>query len=149
MKQINAGLALLAVAVGVASAQTPFTISSVNSGQVLDLPGFSMSRGTLIQQWPANGGTNQQWTFRAISHPSNGFYEIASVSSGQVLDVPGSSTTPGTKIQQWTANGGTNQQWTFSRGSTGYEIVSADKEPQPCGQPPCLNYANLVLDVPG
>jgi hypothetical protein len=62
---INVMPALFAIAVpiGVASAQTQFTISSVNSGQVLDVPAFATTPGTLIEQWPANGGTNQQWTF--------------------------------------------------------------------------------------
>jgi hypothetical protein len=154
MKQISAMPALLTITVSIslASAQSRFMIYSVNSGQVLDVPGFSTTPGTLIQQWPPNLGKNQQWTFREVSLPHNGFYEIVSVNSGQVLDVPGFSTTPGTQIQQWPANGGTNQQWTFSRapGSTGYEIVSRDEEYVACSPDPCFpTYVNLVLDVPG
>ena len=143
-------LPLLAIAasIGLASAQTPFMISSVNSGQVLDVPDFSKNSGALIQQYTPNGGTNQQFTLRRRG--ANLAYEIVSVSSGQVLDVPGSSTKPGTPIQQFTANGGTNQLWQLSRaaGSTGYEIVSADLETID-GRPGSLpSYANLVLDVP-
>jgi hypothetical protein len=164
-KQLNqtlehrAGAALAAVVATVAStgfvsAQTSFVIASANSGQVLDVPGFSTTPGTLIQQYPFDGGTNQQWTIRRVG--SN--YEIVSLNSGQVLDVPGLSTIPGTHIQQYPANGGTNQQWWFRRtnGSTGYEIISADYETINGGcdnaNPPNCYFGqtvNLALDVPG
>jgi hypothetical protein len=65
-------MALLAMtaSIGVAAAQTHFMIASVNSGQVLDVPYLSKSAGTLIQQYPMNGGANQQWTFRRVSSTS-------------------------------------------------------------------------------
>jgi hypothetical protein len=86
-------------------------IVSVNSGEVLDVPNFSTSPGTLIQQYPANGGTNQQWRFSLA--PGSTGYEIVSVdmehlsggtfgsSVSLVLHVPNLSITPGTLIEQW------------------------------------------------
>jgi hypothetical protein len=88
-----------------------FEIVSVNSGLVLDVQSRSATPGALIQQWPATGGTNQQWTTKG-KDPTT--YEIVSVNSGLVLDVPRFSTHPGENIQQWTENGGANQQWTFN-----------------------------------
>jgi hypothetical protein len=141
-------LLAMAASIGLASAQIPFVISSVNSGQVLDVPDFSKSPGALIQQYTPNGGTNQQFTLRR--HGANLAYEIVSVSSHLALDVPGSSTNPGMQIQQFTPNGGSNQLWKFSRaaGATGYEIVSLDRDQLdgPFGSVP--SYVNLVLDVP-
>ena len=141
-------LLAMAASIGLASGQTPFVISSVSSGQALDVPDFSKNSGALIQQYTPNGGTNQQFTLRR--HAPNLAYEIVSVSSGLVLDVPGSSAKPGVEIQQYAANGGANQLWQFSRaaGATGYEIVSVDREQidGPAGSLP--SYANLVLDVP-
>lgn len=142
------------VVAGMLSAQTPFIIASVNSGQVLDVPHLSTTPGTLIQQYPFNGGANQQWTIRRVLSgnrtPYPYAYEIVSANSGLVLDVPNLSTTPGTLIQQYPPNSGTNQQWRFSRapGSTGYEIISLDQEIIP---PDGVGFdwgLNLVLDVP-
>jgi hypothetical protein len=112
-----------------------FEIVSVNSGLVLDVPRFLPTPGVLIQQWPANGGTNQQWTIhRHAGFPIFG-YEIVSVNSVLVLDVQSRSATPGALIQQWPATGGTNQQWTTKgKDPTTYEIVSVN--------------SGLVLDVP-
>ena len=84
MKRIgkNATPVLLAIAasVGLVSAQTPFMIASVSSGQVLDVPDFSTTAGKLIQQWPANSGANQHWTLRRVL--GTGYYEIISVIIG-------------------------------------------------------------------
>jgi hypothetical protein len=150
MKSVMLALLAMAASIGLLPAQTPFMIASVSSGQVLDVPGFSTTPGALIQQYPANGGTNQQWNIRHVPGAKPGVYEIASVSSGMVLDVPGLSTAPGTLIQQYPANFGPNQQWRFSRapGSAGYEIISSDLEFINDGTPFGV-YVNLVLDVPG
>ena len=135
-KQLFAGRALqlafralqaLVVSAGFASAQTPFTIQSVSSGLVLDVPDFSKSAGTLIQQYPANGGTNQQWMLHRNTGNSARAYEIISVSSGLVLDVPASSTRPGTQIQQFPSNGGANQLWSLAPvASNSLAIVSVE-----------------------
>jgi hypothetical protein len=37
------------------------TISSINSMDPIEVPGFSTASGTDLDQWPRNGGTNQEW----------------------------------------------------------------------------------------
>jgi hypothetical protein len=44
-----------------------FYIVNVYSGLVLDLPGGSTDQGEYIEQWPFNGGANQQWR---LEHPA-------------------------------------------------------------------------------
>lgn len=39
------------------------TMSSVNSMDPVEVPGQSTTAGTPLDQWPANGGTSQEWTF--------------------------------------------------------------------------------------
>lgn len=145
----TAALALAAtVAIaGLASAQTPFVISSVSSGQVLDDKAFSTTPGTILQQWPANGGKNQQWKLRR--QDNSVYYEIISEDSGLALAPRDGSTTPGTKIQQSTVNGSPSQLWTFSGGSMGYQIVSQQLETVYCYRgPDCLGAEySLLFDV--
>jgi alpha-L-fucosidase 2 len=94
-------------------------IVSESSGKVLDVPGFSTTDGTQIQQYHDNGGSNQLW--RLI--PTNGGVKIASNVSDKVLDIPSSSTTDGTVIQQLTANGGSNQLWKLISTSSGADVL--------------------------
>ena len=85
-----------------------FTLAYTGSGKVLDVNASSSTVGLQLQQWTANGGTNQQWYLRPTG---DGYYTIVSHSSGLVADVYGRSTSDGAQVVQWTANGGTNQQW--------------------------------------
>jgi hypothetical protein len=39
----------------------------VPGGYVIDIPGGSRTRGTDLDQWPLNHGTNQQWAFTPVS----------------------------------------------------------------------------------
>jgi hypothetical protein len=85
-----------------------FTLAYTGSGKVLDVNGGSSTAGLQLQQWTANGGTNQQWYLKPTG---DGYYTIVSHGSGLVADVSGRSTSDGAQVVQWTANGGTNQQW--------------------------------------
>ncbi len=97
-------------------------ITSVASGQNVDVYGASTADGAPVIQWPDNGGRNQQWRFEAVG---NGAFRIVSVNSGKVLDVYGQSTADGAAIIQWPWHGGTNQQWRFeSVGGDQFRIVS-------------------------
>jgi hypothetical protein len=75
---------------------------------VLDVNGSSSTTGLQLQQWTANGGTNQQWFLRPAA---GGFFTIVNVGNGLAADVHGASTSDGAQVVQWTANGGANQQW--------------------------------------
>ncbi|TLP52172.1 RICIN domain-containing protein [Microbispora triticiradicis] len=85
-----------------------YTLRYVPTGKVLDVNGSSTTQGLQLQQWTANGGTNQLWYLRSTG---DGYYTIVSYSSGLLADVYGASTSDGAQVVQWTANGGTNQQW--------------------------------------
>lgn len=142
---ISALIATLA-SIGLASAQTPFVISSVSSGQVLDDKAFSTTPGTILQQWPANGGKNQRWNVRRYDNLS---YEITSVNSGLALSAQNGSSDSGAKIEQTGMTGAPSQLWYFTRGSSGYLIVSQQVETIPCSGNDCLSgVANLVFDLP-
>ena len=85
-----------------------YTLTYTATGKVLDVNGGSSAAGLQLEQWTANGGTNQQWYLKPTG---DGYYTIVSHDSGLVADVYGRSTSDGAQVVQWTANGGTNQQW--------------------------------------
>jgi hypothetical protein len=88
-----------------------YQIVNRNSGDLIDAAGAGTANGTAIDQWPANGGTNQQWK---ITANSDGYSSIVGAGSGKSLDVPNVSPTPGTPLELWTANGGANQEWSIA-----------------------------------
>lgn len=129
------------------SAQTPFVISSVSSGQVLDDQAFSTNPGTVLQQWPANGEKNQQWN---LQRDGDFVYEITSVHSGLALGAQDDSSDAGAPIVQQTPAGAPSQLWFLSRVSTGYVITSQQEASVPCTGNLCLlGKKNLVFNVPG
>jgi hypothetical protein len=83
-------------------------ITNSNSGMALDVAGASTASGGLIIQWPADGGSNQDWSLDQVS---GNVFTLVNENSGLCLDVPGSSITEGTQLDQWTCNGGANQEW--------------------------------------
>ncbi|MET8162374.1 RICIN domain-containing protein [Sphaerisporangium sp. NPDC005289] len=85
-----------------------YTLRYVPTGKVLDVNGGSTTQGLQLQQWTANGGTNQMWYLRSTG---DGYYTIVNYGSGLLADVYGASTSDGAQVVQWTANGGVNQQW--------------------------------------
>jgi hypothetical protein len=89
-----------------------YTLQYVPSGKVLDVNANSSTAGLQLQQWTANGGTNQMWYLRSTG---NGYYTIVSHDSGLVADVSGAATSDGAQVVQWAANGGANQQWQLNR----------------------------------
>ena len=86
------------------------TITSANSGLLLDDANNSTTPGNAMIQWSNNSGYNQQWELVSAGTTSF-YYTIINRSSGLVLDDGNNSTTPGTAIIQWNSNGGSNQQW--------------------------------------
>jgi hypothetical protein len=87
---------------------TVFTVANLGSGKLLDVSGASLSAGTPVIQWGANGGANQQWKFE---DQGQGYYRLTAQHSGLVLDISGASTANKAKAVQWPWNGGLNQQW--------------------------------------
>jgi ricin-type beta-trefoil lectin protein/glycosyl hydrolase family 2 len=85
-----------------------YTLRNTSSGKMLDVNGSSTTAGLQLQQWSANGATNQQWNLRPTG---DGYYTIVSRASGLAADVYGQSTSDGAQVVQWAANNGANQQW--------------------------------------
>ncbi|MEU4249077.1 RICIN domain-containing protein [Amycolatopsis sp. NPDC026612] len=85
-----------------------YTLRYTASGKALDVNGSATTAGLQLQQWAANGGTNQQWYLRPTG---DGYYTITGHDSGLVADVYGQATTDGAQVVQWSANNGPNQQW--------------------------------------
>jgi hypothetical protein len=105
------------------------TLTNSNSSDLMDVAGASTATGAKVDQWPANGGTNQQWTLTRVS---DNVYTLTSVKSGLCLDVPGAAATDGLQLEQWTCNGGSNQKWAADlvgslTGST-YVLVSLSSD---------------------
>lgn len=93
---------------GMADPWSPVTITSVNSGKVIDVPNGSRDSGVFVQQFQPNQGLNQRWQFVTQNNQS---VQIINQLSGLALDVPSASTTPGTGIEQNNPTSGSNQQW--------------------------------------
>jgi hypothetical protein len=87
------------------------TLTNVGSGQVLDVPNKSTTAGVQLEQWAANGGTNQQWQARPTG---TGTYEIYGNNAGLVAAVSGGSTADGAAVVQAAATGGAGQVWTLT-----------------------------------
>ncbi|WP_200942935.1 RICIN domain-containing protein [Cellulomonas sp. Root485] len=94
------------------AADGSYTLRYVPSGKLLDVNAKSSTPGLQLQQWTANGGTNQMWFLRPTG---NGYYTIVSHDSGLVADVSGAATNDGAPVVQWAGNGGANQQWQLTR----------------------------------
>jgi hypothetical protein len=94
----------------ISTTQDAYTLRYTTSGKVLDVNAGSSTQRLQLQQWSANGGTNQMWYLRPTG---DGYYTIAARNNGLLADVNGAATSDGAQVVQWTANGGTNQQWQF------------------------------------
>lgn len=98
-----------------------YTVTNLAGSLVWDDPAFSKVSGTSVNLWPANGGTNQRWTFTSVG---NGYYTITNQNSGLALDDPNSSATSGTQLIQWPVTGRGNQLWLLTASGNGYTITN-------------------------
>jgi len=91
-----------------------YTITSRNSGLVLQVAGGSTSNGAAIVQAAYTGAKNQIWT---VSAPGGmGYSTLTPLNSGKCLDVISTAATAqgmnwGTHVQQYTCSGGAMQSW--------------------------------------
>jgi hypothetical protein len=99
-----------------------YEIVNAGSGLVLEVPAFSTTNGTDLDQWIANSGLNQQWT---LASAGGGAWEIVNRNSGLAVEVSGQSTAGGALVDQGTWLDGANQQWNLSGLTNGcYEIIN-------------------------
>ncbi|MGW4945333.1 RICIN domain-containing protein [Actinoplanes sp. NPDC004185] len=86
-----------------------------HSGQCLDNTDLRTTDGNQQQQFPCEGGDQQQWVFTPVAGVAD-TYTVVNQQSGKCLDVSGVSTADGAAVQQWTClSGGLNQQFTLRR----------------------------------
>jgi Pectate lyase superfamily protein/Ricin-type beta-trefoil lectin domain-like len=103
-----------------------YSVANQFSGLILDDPAFSVSSGTQMIQWPANGGSNQKWTF---TNNGSGQYTIANAFSGLYLtDASG-------KLTQAALSNAANQLWTVKANNGVYTLTN--------------NASGKVVDDPG
>ncbi len=94
-----------------------YTLTNQFSNLVMDDPGMSVSSGTQMIQWSANGGDNQKWKFTG---DGSGNYTIANVHSGMYLTDLGQGT-----LQQVLQNNAASQLWTLkAAGNGGYLLTN-------------------------
>jgi len=99
-----------------------YVITSVHSGQALDDPAFSTVNGTVMQQYPVNNGTNQQWK---VHNLGNNVITLVNVASGQSLDVFEGSTANSALIDQYPYHGVAWEQWNVvSAGGGSFALTS-------------------------
>jgi hypothetical protein len=77
-----------------------------HSGNLADIDARSTAAGAALIQWPATGGTNQQFEF---VDAGGGYYRIKARHSGLVLQAMGNSS--GADITQQPESSATSQQW--------------------------------------
>jgi hypothetical protein len=85
-----------------------YRLINKNTGLALDVEGAGTANGTLVDSWPYNGKSNDQW---ALTGLGNSCYELVGVGSGRSLDVQGQSVNAGALLDIYTYNDQTNQQW--------------------------------------
>jgi len=85
-----------------------YTMTSVNSGKVIDLLNWSLSNGGGFIMWDDTKGGNQQWY---LEYASDGWFYIRNRHSGKCLDVSGSSIANTAALNHWDYLGRTSQQW--------------------------------------
>jgi hypothetical protein len=86
-------------------------LTNNRTGMVADDANNSGSAGTQMIQWPANGGSNQNWVIVPSTGANAGYAELQNRESGLCLDVSGASTAQDAPVIQWTCSGNANQQW--------------------------------------
>lgn len=100
---------------------TAWTLTNVNSGLLAEISGRSTDDGGALNQYTANGQTNQQWYLR----PATGnLFSIVNVNSGKGLD-SFASFRKGDGVYQWTLNGKSNQLWAIEPVADAYVIRNA------------------------
>ncbi|WP_410812728.1 RICIN domain-containing protein [Micromonospora sp. 067-2] len=110
-----------------------FTVTSVNSGKLLDVVGSSTADGAQVIQYAARGQANQRWTTRVAA---GGAYTVVNAHSGKCLAVSGASTAAGAAVVQSTCvAGATEQRWSVATTGGGISTVRSVR-------------SNLCLDVP-
>jgi hypothetical protein len=89
-----------------------YNITSVQTGQNMDISHASSSPGAVVDTWAANGGSNQKFFLERVSSTSDsGTYRVHAVGSNLYLDMAGASKGDGGGLIQYGWSGANNQLW--------------------------------------
>ncbi len=83
-----------------------YTLTSVDSGNLLDIANLSLLAGANAIQYHETGAISQTW---ALTDIGNGYYKVINKNSGMALDVQNASTANAASILQYGYGGGANQ----------------------------------------
>ncbi len=101
-----------------------YTLTNRYSGMVIDDPGLSKAQSKVMIQWPANGGSNQNWV---LTNLGNNIVTLVNANSGQALEVTGASKGNSALVDQYPYQGNTWQQWKItSVGGAYYELTNVN-----------------------
>ena len=102
-----------------------FTLANRGSGLLLDDYENAKTTGSTVDQWAANGGSNQLWTLTQAAFPTltSGHFTIQN-NFGEYLEIPGGSTASGTQANQWWYANQAWHLWRFTAVSGGYQIIN-------------------------
>eukprot|EP01083_Nonionella_stella_P239897 839162_1 len=120
-----------------------YTIQSVHSGKVIDVPGQSKDKGKQLQQWDSNGTVAQIFYIKESCH---GIFTIQNKGNGLYLDISRGSKANSAKLSQWTLNGNygsDNQQFMFVPAGDGSYYIFNVKSGK------CLDVAGASKDNGG
>ena len=93
-----------------------YTLTSVNSGMLLEVPGGSTQQGTVLDQAVANDLETQEWT---VTNLGGNVIRLTNLQTGQDMDDNRQSTAPSTSIIEYPYHGGVNQQWRVNQVTPG------------------------------
>jgi endoglucanase len=120
-----------------------YYIRNAHSGDVIDIPQHKTAQGTDLDQWPKNGGTNQQWKVTSLGC---GVYWIRSVQDGESIDISGQSTSNGARVDQYDYWGGGNQQFIIAEAAAGHDVITSLNSMDTVEVPGSSSKAGTLLD---
>ncbi len=125
----------------------PGVILCTASGQVLDWPKGQLPDLAVLQQFPLNGGINQQWTLTPLTGGDEGYYTITTTDllSGRLaLDVSNNATFAGSPVSAYTPNEHDNQKWKLLPTANGTFNIQCKTNAERDTPPLYLTVANVT-----
>lgn len=120
-----------------------YYIKNRNSGDVIDIPDFNSTQGTVLDQWPQNNGINQKWVLTRLTCD---LYSVKSAMDGESMDIAGQSPSSGASVDEYGYWGGGNQQFLVIKTSTGYYTFASVNSMKTVEVPGSSKTAGTHLD---
>lgn len=105
-------------------ADGPYRMIARSTGDALDVGNQATAENSTVDQWPYNGGLNQQWIF---THLGAGRYSILGRQSGRALQVADAAISNGASVNIGDFTNGDHQKWLLvARSGGGFSLVNAN-----------------------